>query len=321
MISLIDISVIIPMYNSEKYIEETVMSVINQTYKNFEIIVVDDGSTDNSRLKVEMIFKIHSEIKSKILFQENKGLPSARNKGIINAEGNYICFVDSDDILDTNHLSSLYNLIKKNNLNVAHCNYEETTRDNRKGSPVEKKEGIILNRNKVIDYAVQRKPAIIVCGLLVNKDFLIKENLFFNEALRFGEDSDYIWRTLFSCKKIGYTQMNTYKYLMHSNSIMKTITLSLAKIYLFEFQKTIKQIIANNKKDYKLLNTIYYREVIGFLHAFSLCANKEEFMYISNHINRKKLQNSLKSFPDIRIKVLSYIFKFNPMLFYHIFHK
>lgn len=321
MNTVIDISVIIPMYNSENYIEETLLSVINQSYRNFEIIVIDDGSKDTSRVKAQKILEGHREIESKIIIQENKGLPGARNVGINNAVGKYLCFIDSDDLLDKCHLQSLFNLAEENKLNVVHCNYELTSESNRKGTVVNKQDGLVLSREEVIKYAVRRQPAIIVCGLLIRRDFLIKEKLIFNEALRFGEDSDYIWKTIFCCEKIGYSNMDTYKYLIHSNSIMKTITTELGALYLNEFRKTINNIINKNAKNQHIAMVIYYREVIGFLHAFSLCSEKEEFVKMSNQINRKELFSILKGFPDIRIKILSFLLRTNPKVFYKVFHK
>lgn len=321
MNTVIDISVIIPMYNSENYIEETLLSVINQSYRNFEIIVIDDGSKDTSRVKAQKILEGHREIESQIIIQENKGLPGARNVGINNAVGKYLCFIDSDDLLDKCHLQSLLDLAEENRLNVVHCNYELTSESNRKGTVVNKQDGLVLSREEVIKYAVRRQPAIIVCGLLIRRDFLIKEKLIFNEALRFGEDSDYIWKTIFCCEKIGYSNMDTYKYLIHSNSIMKTITTELGALYLSEFRKTINNIINKNAKNRHIAMVIYYREVIGFLHAFSLCSEKEEFIKMSNQIDRKELFSILKGFPDFRIKILSFLFRTNPKFFFKIFHK
>lgn len=321
MNTVIDISVIIPMYNSENYIEETLLSVINQSYRNFEIIVIDDGSKDTSRVKAQKILEGHREIESQIIIQENKGLPGARNVGINNAVGKYLCFIDSDDLLDKCHLQSLLDLAEENKLNVVHCNYELTSESNRKGTAVNKQDGLVLSREEVIKYAVRRQPAIIVCGLLIRRDFLIKEKLIFNEALRFGEDSDYIWKTIFCCEKIGYSNMDTYKYLIHSNSIMKTITIELGALYLSEFRKTINNIINKNAKNRHIAMVIYYREVIGFLHAFSLCSEKEEFIKMSNQIDRKELFSILKGFPDFRIKILSFLFRTNPKVFFKIFHK
>lgn len=105
------ISIVIPIYNAEKYLEECLNSIKNQTYKNFEVIMVNDGSKDDS----ETICKRFSEddTRFRYLKKENGGVSSARNLGLDNVEGDYITFIDADDWIDENHLELLINSIKK----------------------------------------------------------------------------------------------------------------------------------------------------------------------------------------------------------------
>ena len=110
------ISVIIPVYNVEKYLKECLDSVINQTHKNIEIILIDDGSTDNSG-------KICDEYRKKddriiVIHKSNEGLSSARNDGLIHAKGKYIQFIDSDDYVNRDMLEITYSIIKKYNADV-----------------------------------------------------------------------------------------------------------------------------------------------------------------------------------------------------------
>jgi glycosyltransferase involved in cell wall biosynthesis len=102
-------SVIIPLYNKENFIQPTLKSVLNQTFKDFEIILVNDGSTDNSLSEAEKI----NDSRIKIINQKNQGLSSARNTGIKYASSDYIAFIDADDFWKNNHLEKLYNLIQK----------------------------------------------------------------------------------------------------------------------------------------------------------------------------------------------------------------
>jgi glycosyltransferase involved in cell wall biosynthesis len=102
------ISIIIPLYNKENYINRAIESVLNQDYTNFEIIIIDDGSTDNS----ETIVKKYSDVRIKYIKQKNQGVSSARNKGILNANYDYIAFLDADDEWLKNHLSDLEHMIK-----------------------------------------------------------------------------------------------------------------------------------------------------------------------------------------------------------------
>ncbi len=112
------VSVIIPCYNSEKYISETLDSVINQAYKNWECIVVDDHSTDNSIDIVQEYCKKHDNIKS--LTNPKKGAPAARNFGLENVRGEYIQFLDSDDLLSENKILKQVNCLKENDVQIVY---------------------------------------------------------------------------------------------------------------------------------------------------------------------------------------------------------
>ena len=105
-------SVLIPVYNTEKYLEDCLRSVLNQTYQDFEIIVVDDGSTDSSGLICDNYQKAYPE-KIKVIHKENQGLISARRVGIANASGDYCIFVDSDDYIENNLLSELNKILSQ----------------------------------------------------------------------------------------------------------------------------------------------------------------------------------------------------------------
>lgn len=105
------ISVVVPVYNVEQYVDKCINSIINQTYRNIEVIIVDDGSTDGSSFICEKYSKEDSRIE--IIHKDNGGLSDARNRGIEISKGKYITFIDSDDYVDTDYIEVLYNAIKK----------------------------------------------------------------------------------------------------------------------------------------------------------------------------------------------------------------
>ena len=115
------ISVIIPVYNVEKYLTKCVDSIINQTYKNLEIILVDDGSPDNCGKICDEYAKKDNRIK--VIHKENGGLSSARNAGLDICKGEYICFIDSDDFVSLSFIEVLYKMIQINKTDIAQCNF------------------------------------------------------------------------------------------------------------------------------------------------------------------------------------------------------
>ena len=114
------ISVVVPVYNVEQYLEKCVNSIINQTYKNLEIILVDDGATDKSGKLCDELAKLDNRIMA--YHKKNGGLSDARNYGVERATGDYIGFVDGDDYIDAEMYEKLYEAIKKENVDVAECN-------------------------------------------------------------------------------------------------------------------------------------------------------------------------------------------------------
>src|SRR5690554_4515625 len=111
-------SIIIPLYNKENYIHKTLISVLNQTFNAYEVIVINDGSTDDS---VKIVKQINDQ-RIKIVHQKNLGVSVARNKGIELAKTNYICFLDADDFWQPNHLQSFYDAIHKFPNAKMYCN-------------------------------------------------------------------------------------------------------------------------------------------------------------------------------------------------------
>ena len=113
------ISVVIPVYNVEKYLEKCLDSVVEQTYRNLEIILVDDGSTDNSGAICDRYAQKDSRVV--VIHQKNGGLSKARNVGIDTATGKYISFIDSDDYVGSCYIETLYKEIKPNIINLSIC--------------------------------------------------------------------------------------------------------------------------------------------------------------------------------------------------------
>lgn len=124
------ISVVVPIYNVEKYIKECIESIINQTYKNLQIILVDDGSEDNSSKICDEYSKKDNRIN--VIHKSNGGLSDARNYGIDIAKGEYITFIDSDDFVSSTYIEKLYNAIKENNVKISQCGIVKVNNKNEK---------------------------------------------------------------------------------------------------------------------------------------------------------------------------------------------
>lgn len=210
------ISVIIPVYNVEQYLEKCIDSIINQTYKNLEIILVDDGSIDNSGNLCDLLAKKDSRIV--VYHKENGGLSSARNFGIDKANGEFIGFIDSDDYIDNDMYETLYNLIKQNKSDVSMCGLYNIYA-NRKDSQVKEVKKYLMNAEEAIQMVLDSK---ITSVTAVNK--LYRKEIFNDLRYDLGktsEDAFIIVRLLDKCNLISVTNERKYYYYHRANSITK----------------------------------------------------------------------------------------------------
>lgn len=222
------ISVIIPTYNRAKLLSRSVKSVINQTYKNLEIIIVDDGSTDNTE---EVIKKIKDRRVKYIKLNKNKGACHARNRGIKEATGKYIAFQDSDDVFLPNKLQKQYDNMIKNNSDMDFCKICIHQNESTYQYPNNEQEDSIIN-NQIIDELCNGN--FISTQAIVVKSSIAKENLFDDEIPRL-QDYDFVMRVV-SNYKTSYTNEVLVDLFRQTDSISNKVNL----------EDAIKVILAKN---------------------------------------------------------------------------
>lgn len=210
------VSIIIPVYNVEKYLQECLDSIIKQNLKEIEIICIDDGSTDSS----PVILKEYAaqDPRIKILKQQNRGQGAARNLGIKKARGKYIGFVDSDDWVSKNYFEKLFTAAQKNNADVTSTTGVFLSCGTK--ADVRKSVGIELGTNLLSD--LDRYATILTTGITVNKlyrrDFLTDNNILFPEKRVFGEDNFVVFFSVMLANKIACVHDANYYYRQRENS-------------------------------------------------------------------------------------------------------
>ncbi|MGM9536201.1 MAG: glycosyltransferase family 2 protein [Intestinibacter sp.] len=212
------ISIVVPVYNVEKYLNRCVDSIINQTYKDLEIILVDDGSTDNCHSICDKYAKVDDRIK--VIHKENGGLSDARNIGIENSTGKYISFVDSDDYIHYDMVSRLYKNIKSYKANIAICGYIKTYNDIEKFNEIEVNEIKCLNNIEAIDLLFDEN---LGSNFIVSWGKLYDIKLFKNILYPVGkihEDEFTTYKLLYASEKIVYDSTPLYYYYQREDSIM-----------------------------------------------------------------------------------------------------
>ncbi len=257
------ISIIIPVYNVEKYLKECLDSVINQSYTNIEILLIDDGSTDSSSKICKEYCKIDNRIK--YYKKKNGGLSSARNYGIKKSTGKYLSFIDSDDIISNNMIQILYNELKKNNCDISVCKYKIFS-DSFIYKESNYNKEIIEQENIIINLMIDDKITSHSCNKLYDK------NLFNNNQYVVGkkyEDIGTTYKLLLSSKRVVYIDKELYGYRYRNNSITNHLSKNTLLDYIEMINKRYDDLIKYKYelKDYIDMNRInsitrYYLEIV-----------------------------------------------------------
>lgn len=279
------ISIIIPFFNSASTLDSCIKSVLSQSIDNYEILLIDNSSTDNSK-KIAIFY---SEKYKFIHYYniKNRNVSLARNTGLKNANGNIICFVDSDDIIHKNYLKIMYENFKNNDLVI--CSFttskyklndriKYTNKFNNKESFK-----LILKNKKIRGY---------VWNKLFKKDIIRENNIIFNDKLRIGEDIDFVFDYLRCCNDVVYVNSNLYYYNMNSSNTVNNIN-----NYKYALESWIslfnKYKIYNNDYDCMDLINYFYLKKYYELKYYKKDIKKSNEIYFSNRI---KLNYKIKLF-------------------------
>lgn len=304
------ISVIVPIYNVEKYLKECVDSIINQNYTNIEILLIDDGSTDNSGNLADG-YKLNDN-RVIVFHKKNGGLSDARNYGIKCSKGKYLCFVDSDDVLASDYLSSMYENIIKYKTSISACGMCHLYSN-----------GIKKEYNfQGIDKLFQGDEAQIYLNVLgyynvscCNK--LFDRKLFKNEIFPVGKKSEdwfIMYKLIEHSKSIYYNSDSKYYYRQRDGSITKNTSANLDAI---EAAKNVYNYFINNDKVIPYASQSLIFSIIG-VYNYELYKNIKSKKKYNKEINmaKKKVTYSKLSFSrKIQLFLFLYFRKFYSFLF------
>jgi len=288
------ISIIIPVYNVKDYIRKCLDSVVNQTYKNIEILLINDGSTDNSgKICDEYALK---DSRVKVFHKNNGGVSSAKNTGLKHITGKYIGFVDSDDWIEPNMYEVLYKAIKDKNVSVSVINYSKDT--DAESIPMINKERIqssVLTPENMIVYAFKRDYYMGFCAYLWNKLFsseiIINNGLLFDEHINYGEDVLFYTNAVMSKNCLGvYTEEPLYHYYQRDSSIAKNESVKVKTDILTAYKKAEKLMNDNGYSDISYWARGFYCYHASVVAEIALKNRDEETLYVTrneikNHLN------------------------------------
>lgn len=238
------VTVIIPIYNCERFLDRCLRSIEKQTYDNIEIILVDDGSTDSSS-KIYSEFKRECARNIRIILQSNQGVSAARNNGLKNAHGSYVTFVDGDDYVDSDYVEFLINEIVNYNVELAICGYVFKTEQNKVLKESKKSRVIYKNSDDVVRDSFRTDMFQgFVCAKMFSMKIIKTNNLFFYENVNAYEDHLFFVQYLNFVSKAVYENRKLYSYMKHKgSSIHRRVSLSDITAYEVMYRDSPKKII------------------------------------------------------------------------------
>lgn len=276
------ISVIVPIYNVEKYLNRCVDSVISQTYTNLEICLVNDGSTDNSGRICDEYMKVDSRIK--VIHKKNGGLSDARNAALKLISGEYVTFIDSDDFVATDFIEYLYELIIKNNSDISFAGLQSIKEDNSPEKSIEKFYLELTAEDAIKKMLCNRGVSHTACGKL------FKSNLWSNNCFPKGvlyEDYAIIYKIFSLANNIVLGDGRKYYYCIRKNSIMTT-KLNERQFVLLKISEEVTKFLVNK---YQNINVEALR-----LNVVTNCK-----------VLKRVLDNDFKSYPKIQNQIIKNI--------------
>lgn len=268
------ISIIIPCYNIENYIKHTINSVLNQNYGEIELILINDGSTDRT-------FKILKEYEKKdnrivVINKKNGGVSSARNKGLEIAKGEYVYFLDGDDIIDKNLLKNAIKIFKDNEkVDIFSFGYDIVDEN----QTILKKHSFDKYNNKIflgeefLNLYFTKKIRQNMCSFIVKRKILKENKIMFSKDIAYGEDQELQIKTLLKSKKVYYDSKCYFHYLKRLNSAVNK-NISIKRLDLLKIFISIIDYIKTNTEDKKTI--INFNNYISIIYFFLLKEGKQK---------------------------------------------
>lgn len=299
---MVKVSIIVPVYNSAKYLSMCIESLINQTLKDIEIILINDGSTDES----ESIIKKYKDKRIKYISKKNEGIGKTRNLGIEIASGEYLAFIDSDDYIESNFCEVMYNKAIKDKCDIVICDYFEDINNELKEIKFASfKDANLMENPEIINY-INLGP----CNKIYKKELFKDKNNRFIENLKY-EDAPFVCRLLLSAKKIGKINKCLAHYVIHEKSETTT-----RDERIFDILK-ITDIIVKDLEKYDYMHEAMINLVVMILTDYTIqqryiksksSRNKfidMAFHYLDNLDSKWRRCNYLNKFNYLKRKVKS----------------
>jgi len=225
---MIQVTVVVPVFNGSKYLSRTLNSILEQDIDSLEIIVVDDGSTDNTIMVTERCFESvdRDGLSKQIISQKNSGVSVARNTGLLHAAGKYIVFFDGDDLMDVTYARKMWEAAERENADLVVCGHNRMLESGtivERHCPVYTKTGVVGNDDRYFPF--QGRVVPWTGCLLYRTDYLKNNSLQYQRGCTNSEDIEFIWKAWILAEKITFVPEILVSYILRSGTASRTSTL------------------------------------------------------------------------------------------------
>lgn len=303
------ISIIIPVYNVENYISKTIKSLVNQTFKDFEVILINDETKDKS-IDIAIGILKDTDINYRIINQVNSGVSAARNTGINNSTGDYIYFLDSDDYVEKDFLEKFYRKFKETNADIIYCDYKHV--DEMGNVLVESSTSVTEDRTsgKEMTLKLLKDEFSIWIGSGIYKADIIKKNdIRFDSKRKYAEDITFISKALiYSENIVGINEKLAY-YLRREGAVTQSVSEKHLDCY-YSFKDLLEFIKENFPEENKVIYVLEeYKIPYSICHIFSMFSRDKNYSNkLLKFLNKDEIRRSLNNYKmqDFNKKYLRY---------------
>ena len=312
------VSIIVPLFNNKVQISNCLESILIQSYLNFEVILIDDGSTDGSKQIVDAYAKKSSKIK--YYYQENKGVSNARNKGLKLCNGDFVLFVDADDYIDSNYIKNFLDSYKEGD-DIVFCGLTKVLEGVAKVEVHIPKIGSFPKSEVLNDFMLfQREEGFygFVCSKMIKTEILKNNNIWFNEDVKLGEDLDFFISYYSYCQRFRFIEGVGYYYIQNSSlNSKKNVDYLQLIVIQNKLEKMLQDANCLNRKNKAVIEVVksdlkyaYFNEIqhitdevvekgINKLQEIKLLKNNR----LSNQIIKQLLELRLTLFLRLYLKI------------------
>lgn len=309
------VSVVIPVYGVEHYIENCLRSLFAQTFRAFEIILVDDESPDASVAIAQALLEAQA-LPFQILHQKNQGQGAARDNGIRHAAGKYVICVDSDDTVSPIFLEKLCGEAEKSGSRVCFCLFQMTD-ENSVFQFSDQRAGFQpISRPEMLHRFLCRTLIPILPAMLMRRELLLEKGITAMPGCRFTEDIYYMWLVFSAAEIVSYTTMPLYNYLLRENS---TMTASSKERILSGYQALCG--LSGDPRfqvDFPGRAYVLPRWVLGALNSTARICTYSDFMDVAKQMDYAAQMRRMKGFPERKGRILALLLRYLPGFYYEI---